>query len=212
LNRSLIIIGAGGHTKVLIDTLQTYSANILGITDSISNKCNNTLLNIPIIGGDDIVFKFSAEDVYLINGIGKIDGHRRRQEIFDYFQGHGYHFAQVIHSSAIVSSKVELAEGVQIMAGAVVQPGCIIGANTIINTGAMLDHDTLIGSHVHIAPGVTISGGVKIDEGTLIGAGATIIQGMKIGANSIVAAGAVVVRDVADKATVMGVPAKVVKQ
>ncbi len=212
MSRPLIIIAAGGHSKVLIDTLKSYSANIIGITDSISNKCNITVLNIPIIGEDDIISKFSAEDIYLINGIGKINGHSRRQEIFDCFKRYGYQFAQVIHKSAIVSSNVELSEGIQIMAGAVVQPGSIIGANSIINTGAILDHDTFIGSHVHIAPGVTISGGVKIGDGALIGAGATIIQGVKIGANSIVAAGSVVIREVAAGATVMGVPAKVVNQ
>lgn len=211
MSRPLIIIGAGGHSKVLIDSLQSNSAVIIGITDHINNRHNSTLLNIPVLGNDDIILHFSPQDVFLVNGIGKIDGHKRRQEIFDLFKRYGYQFANVVHKSAILSSHVELSEGVQIMAGAVIQAGSFIGDNSIINTGVLLDHDTFIASHVHIAPGATISGGVQIDEGTLIGAGATIIQGIKIGANSIVAAGAVVIRDVPNGTTVLGVPARVVK-
>ena len=211
MNRPLIIIGAGGHSKVLIDTLQSQAMEILGITDIDVNKQNQELLGIPIIGEDKVVFQYHPESVLLVNGIGRVDGSNHRQGIFQYFERNGYQFAQVIHQSAIVSLNVTIAAGAQIMAGAVVQPGSIIGANSIINTGTVLDHDTFIGSHVHIAPGVTISGGVRIDDGTLIGAGTTIIQGIKVGANSLVAAGSVVIRDVPEGTTVMGVPAKEAK-
>lgn len=211
MNRPLIIVGAGGHTKSLIDILQSQAVKILGITDTDVNKHNEKLLGFSIVGEDKVILQYHPESLFLVNGIGMVQS-RHREEIFRFFKRSGYNFAQVIHQSAVVSSNAELLEGVQIMAGAVIQPGCSIGANSIINTGALLDHDTVIGAHVHIAPGVTISGGVQINNGTMVGAGATIIQGIEIGANSIVAAGAVVTRDVPESTMVMGVPAKVVKR
>lgn len=210
MKRPLIIIGAGGHSKVLLDILQDREEDILGLTEANDTRQNDRILDIPIIGQDQVIFQFDPEFLFLVNGIGKIDRGMHRQELFLYFKRYGYQFTQVIHHSAVVSSHVQLSEGIQVMAGAVIQAGSIIGENSIINTRAALDHDVYIGAHVHIAPGAIISGGVKVGDGTLIGAGATIIQGIKIGSNSIVAAGSVVVKDVADGVTVMGVPAKVV--
>ena len=211
IKKPIIILGAGGHTKVLIDALHQQSANLLGITDPDPQKIGENILGVPVIGDDDVIYVYNYDSIELVNGIGMIANEKRRQQIFDSFKCQGYKFASVIHDSVMLSSEVELSEGVQIMAGAVIQPGSKIGTNSIINSRASIDHDTIIGNHVHIAPGVTISGGVQIGNGTLIGTGATIIQGIKIGTNSIVAAGAVVIRDVLDGMTVMGIPAKVVK-
>lgn len=211
MNLPLIIIGAGGHAKVLIDTLKSQTAEILGITEAEAARRNAVVLGVPVIGEDKLVFQYPPASVLLVNGLGRIDGSNHRQEIFQYFKNHGYQFARVIHPSAVVSSYTELSEGVQILAGAVIQAGSFVGPDSIINTGARIDHDNVIGSHVHIAPGVTLSGGVQIDDGALVGSGAVIIQGIHIGANSIVGAGAVVIRDVPQGAKVVGVPAKVVK-
>jgi UDP-perosamine 4-acetyltransferase len=212
MKKPLIILGAGGHAKVLIETLQHQSANILGITDPDPQKIGDNILGIPIIGGDDLIFKHDQESIALVNGIGMVDDSQRRQQIFYTFKNQGYRFAGAIHGSAVISPAVKLSEGVQIMAGAVIQPGCKIGTNSIINSRASIDHDAIIGAHVHIASGATLSGGIKVNDGTLIGAGSTIIQGITIGVHCIVAAGAVVIRDVPDGATVMGVPAKVVEK
>jgi sugar O-acyltransferase (sialic acid O-acetyltransferase NeuD family) len=209
--KPVIIIGAGGHAKVLIDTLKSQSVNIIGMTDTDLNKVGKTILGVPVIGDDTVVDNYNNDSVELVNGIGMVANKKTRQQIFDNFKKRGYSFASVIHHSVILASDVELSEGIQIMAGSVVQTGCKIGKNSIINSRVSIDHETIIGSHVHVAPGVTLSGEVLIGSGTLVGSGATIIQGVKVGENAIVAAGAVVVRDVPDGATVMGVPAKVVK-
>lgn len=209
--KPMIILGAGGHSKVLIDALQRQSANIIGITDPDPSKIGENILGVPVIGDDDVISKHNQESIYLVNGIGMIDSNQRRKDIFYSFKNRGYSFASVIHDSAVISDNAVISEGVQIMAGAVIQPGCKVGSNSIINSRASIDHDTIIGVHVHIAPGVTVSGGVRIGDSTLISAGATIIQGINVGVYAIVAAGAVVIRDVPDKAKVMGVPAKVVK-
>lgn len=209
MTRPLIVIGAGGHAKVLIEALLHAGMPLAGIVDADPARHGTTLLDQPIHGGDDFVLALSPTEVLLVNGLGSIADPSLRIRIFETFKGHAYCFETVIHPSAIVANDTLFGEGVQVMAGTVIQPGCRLGDNSIINTGATLDHDCLIGKHVHIAPGVTLSGGVTVGEKAHIGTGATVIQGISIGPKAVVGAGAVVIRDVAANSTVSGVPAKV---
>lgn len=201
----IIVIGGGGHAKVLVSALLLRERRILGFVD-LDLKLTN-LLGIPHLGDDSAVLRHPPDGVQLVNGLGCVNCTRSRQNIYDCFVQKRYCFATVVHPSAVVATEVHIGDGVQVFAGAVLQPGCRLGANVIVNTGARIDHDCTIESHAHVAPGVTICGGVHIGTGTHIGAGATVIQGIRIGARSIVGAGAVVIRDVPEGATVVGVPA-----
>lgn len=209
--KPLIILGASGHAKVLIASLISGPAKILGIVERVG--CNNTedVLNIPIIGDDDSILRYSPQDVQLINGLGSTSSNESRRVLFEKFVALGYHFATVLHPTAVTSPDICLGEGVQVMAGAVIQPGTVMGDNSILNTNASIDHDCLIANHVHIAPGATLSGGVHVGEGTFVGAGAVVIQGIEIGSQCVVAAGAVVIHDVAAHTRVAGVPARVMR-
>lgn len=207
----MIVLGAGGHAKVLIDALRLDSIIVLGAADSNPSKKDRSILGVPVIGGDDEVMKHPPESVRLVNGVGSIRVTPWRRKLFERFKNLGYKFFVVVHPSAIISGDVGLGEGVQVMAGVVVQAGCSIGMNAIVNTHATVDHDCLIGDHSHIAPGVTISGGVRIGENTHIGTGAIVLQGVAIGRDCLVGAGAVVTCDVPDGETVAGVPAKQIR-
>lgn len=209
MNYPVIILGAGGHAKVLIDALRLQSVALLGVTDADSSRAGQLLFGVPIIGGDEEITKYSTEVIRLVNGLGSVRVNPQRRHLFECFKSKGYQFASVVHPSAVIAADSVLSEGVQIMAGAIIQAGCHIGVNTVINTGSIVDHDCHIGDHAHISPGVTLSGGVWIGEGAHVGTGAKVIQGVKIGLNSLVAAGAVVIRDVENGATVAGVPAKI---
>lgn len=207
----VLVLGAGGHAKVLVEALLAHAAVIAGIVDADPALMGMTLLGVPVIGGDELVGEFPPTEIMLVNGIGSIGLPIKRRELFVKFKALGYRFATVIHPSAVVSSDVELGEGAQVMAGAVIQPGSRIGCNAIVNTRASVDHDCIIGNHCHVAPGVTLSGGVMTGESCHIGTGATVIQGVRIGGGSVAGAGALVLRDVPPAVTVVGVPAKVVK-
>jgi UDP-perosamine 4-acetyltransferase len=183
----------------------------LGIAERVGCDKTGDVLGIPIIGDDDSVLQYSPQDVQLINGLGMVTSMESRQELFEKFVALGYHFATVLHATAVTYTDVHLGEGVQVMAGVVIQPGTVVGDNSILNTHASVDHDCLIANHVHIAPGATLSGGVRVGAGTLIGAGAVVIQGIEIGSRCIVAAGAVVIHDVAAHTRVAGVPARIMK-
>lgn len=196
MTAAVVIIGAGGHARVILDALQLSSCKVLGFVDPAFVKGSQGPGGFLILGGDEVLKGFSTSEVQLVNGIGSIGPTTSRAAVFRRGKDAGFSFAQVVHPSAIVSASATLGEGVQVMAGCVVQAGAEIGPNSIVNTRASVDHDCRIGETVHIAPGVTLSGDVRIGDRAHIGTGAVVIQGISIGADSLVAAGAVVYRDV----------------
>lgn len=205
MNKSIIIIGNGGHAAVLTEILLAQKKKILGFTaPTLEMNC----FSLPYLGTDDVILNFNALDVELVLAIGMIQPSPLREKIFNSFHKEKYQFKSVIHPSAIISPSVKLGKGVQIMAGVIIQTNTTIADNSIINTGALIDHDCQIGPHIHIAPGTKISGSVHIQQGTHIGTGSTIIQGIHIGKNCLVGAGAVVVNDIEAGIKAMGVPAK----
>lgn len=207
----VIVIGGGGHAKVLIDTLSQLQVEILGYTEIHSNPKGN-IWNIPCLGDDEEIECFSPKKIVLVNGLGSTGRTENRNRLFIDWKLKGYTFASIIHPSAVISSRVRLGEGVQVMAGAVIQTGVIIGDNAIVNTRASVDHDCKIDNHAHIAPGAVLSGGVQVEEAVHIGTGAVIIQGLRIGKGSTIGAGSTVIRDVPMGVTVVGSPAKEIKK
>ncbi len=194
----VIILGAGGHAKVLINMLQRNNTPIIGITGK--NKINNNFsTKISYLGDDSVITKYKPNEVLLVNGLGSLPGKNQRKLLANKFRKFGYQFLSVIDDTAIIANDVELAEGVQIMAGVIIQPGSKIGTDSIINTSSSIDHDCTIGSFCHIAPGVTLSGEVYVGDNTHIGTGSCIIQGIRVGSNCIVAAGSALHKNIKDK-------------
>jgi len=212
VNRPVIVIGAGGHARVLISSLKAMQRELIGITEADANKLGVSISGIPIIGNDETILPYKPDSIKLVNGIGSVSSTQKRKDIYDKFKKDGYSFASVIHPIAAVMDDVLLGEGVQIMVGAIVQTGCAIGDNVIINTGAIIDHDCIIGNHTHVAPGAVLSGGVQIGEMAHIGTSATIIQGIKIGEGAIIGAGAVVIKDIPANVMAAGVPARLIER
>jgi sugar O-acyltransferase (sialic acid O-acetyltransferase NeuD family) len=208
----VLILGGGGHAKVLIEALKKSGVSILGITECQENEIGSRVMDVEIVGTDSTVEKFDPSDILLVNAVGSVRSMSARRTVYERFKTLGYNFASVIHPAALIAPDVRIDEGVQIMAGAVIQPGCIIGENTIVNTGVILDHDCTIGNHVHLATGVTLSGNTHVGDGTHIGSGATVIQGIRIGKGALIAAGSVVTSDIPAGARAQGVPAKVLDQ
>lgn len=192
----IIVVGMGGHAKVVVDTLLMCTANVIGATDPQSD-CSQ-LLGISRIGDDSEIEHFSPDQVELVNGIGSVKQPIQRRQLFEKFKAKGYRFASVIHPSAVVSGDVKLGEGVQILAGTVVQAGSQIGENTILNTRVSVDHDCQIAAHVHVAPGATLCGGVRVASDVHIGTGACVVQGVRIGTGVLIGAGSVIVKDVSE--------------
>lgn len=201
------IIGAGGHAKVLLDSLKLANRKVITLVEK-EVVGNEKIFGVPIIAESDFISQYSKGDVLLVNGIGSVKSLENRQRVYNFYRNLGYSFSSVIHPSAIVSEKCVLSDDVQIMAGVIIQAGCRVNENVIVNTGVIIEHDCQIGAHVHISPGCVLSGNVIIGRETHMGTGSVVIQGINIGRQVLVAAGAVVVRNIPDKTFAKGVPAK----
>lgn len=210
--RRLILLGVGGHGRVVLDALSSGARRIDGILDP-GAVPGDIVCGVKVLGGDDYLARLAPEDVLLVNGVGAgRHGAERRQELFRHCASLGFSFSSVVHPSSVVSPAASLAEGCQVMARGVVQCGTVVGRNVVINTAACVDHDCDIGDGVFIAPNVTLCGAVVVGEGAFIGAGAVICPKVQIGVNAVVGAGAVVISDVPEASTVVGNPAKLVRR
>ncbi|MEM9413923.1 MAG: acetyltransferase [Planctomycetota bacterium] len=204
----IVLIGAGGHGKVLISTLRMLGREVLFATDDAPTQHGRDLDGTQVRGTDDLISQYTPDQVELVNGVGSVHLPDARQKVFELFKHRGYRFATIIHPDALIAPSAQIAQGAQVMAGTIVQAGALVGANTILNTRCSVDHDCVIGAHTHIAPGVTLSGNVSIGQRCHLGTGATVIHGITIGHSTLVGAGAVVVKDAPTGATIAGVPAK----
>ena len=206
MSRLIVILGAGGHARVLLSALRRTKVEFSGC---IAREPADRLWpsSITYLGNDSVLSKLDPADTVLVNGVGSTRSTEIRQRLFELGKSRGFGFLSVQHPNAVIEDGVNCGEGSQIMVGAIIQCGADVGANSIINSGAIIEHDCRIGAHCHVAPGVCLSGSVITGSGVHIGAGATIIQGIVIGDRAMIAAGAVVVSDVAAGACVAGVPA-----
>jgi sugar O-acyltransferase (sialic acid O-acetyltransferase NeuD family) len=203
--KKIIMLGAGGHARVLSSFLESQSKNVhLYVATDKPSFSNASWIEESNFNSQD--FPPSLYD--LVNGVGSVDIPNIRSKLFKKYKLLGYNFLSVIHEKCLIEAGVCLGEGVQLMLGCILQSGVRLGDNVIVNSGAILDHDVSVGHHSHIAPGVTISGNVKIGDFCHIGTGAVIIQGCEIGNETLVGAGAVVLKNSKGQERLIGIPAK----
>lgn len=193
----VIVLGAGGHARVVIDGLRRAGFSVIGVCAPELEAGQTGPLGVPALGNDSVLAGINRDTHLLANGIGSTGKTETRQRIFDTNSSHGWRFVTLLHPTAVVGADCELGEGAQIMAGAVLQCGVRVGRNAIVNTSASVDHDCRLGDHVHVAPGAILSGTVTVGARSHLGAGAVVIQGISIGEDVIVSAGAIVTRPVA---------------
>lgn len=197
LCKNMYLVGAGEHSKVIIEILESSKTEISGLYDK--NTSIKKVFNYDVLSVKD---EISGP---LIVAIG--DNKTRKRVVLEL----SVDFGQAIHESAVVSDRASIDVGSVVMQGAIIQSCASIGKHCIINTGASVDHDCKIEDFVHVSPHATLCGDVNVGEGTWIGAGATIIQGKKIGKWSVIGAGSVVVNDIPDNVLAFGNPCKVIK-
>jgi sugar O-acyltransferase (sialic acid O-acetyltransferase NeuD family) len=199
----VLILGAGGHAKVVADILQLQGVELVGFLDDNPSLSGTRVLDVPVLGGLNQIARYASVQVIL--GIGS---NRTRQKLVDSLAIETGRWINAIHPTAVIARSVQLGHGVVIAAQAAINPETIIGSHVIINTSASIDHDCVIGSYCHIAPGVHLAGGCKIGQGALVGIGAQAIVGRSVGEWSTVGAGSTVIRDVPDAVTAKGTPAR----
>ncbi|MNI16263.1 putative acetyltransferase EpsM [compost metagenome] len=199
------LIGAGGHSKVVIDILRSERKEILGIIDD--NNELKSVSDIPVIGNLNKVPQL-LEEHKAVNFLITIGDNWARNHIVSRLKSFNIKYGEAIHPSAVISPSAVLGAGSVVMANAIINANAMIGEHSILNSGCIVEHDCEIGSYVHISPGVSLAGNVNVHSYSHIGIGASVIQGIKIGSNAIVGAGSCVINDVIDNSIVVGCPAK----
>lgn len=205
--RAHILLGAGGHAKVVLALARAAGLVVHGLCDpALAERMVSSWHGLNVLGGDEALHQWTPEKCLLLNGVGPALHDEFRFQLFDSLCRRGYCFPPLIHPRAWVDESVTLSAGVQVMAGAIIQPDCLVGENTVINTNASVDHDCRLGAHVHIAPGATICGGVVIGDHAFVGSGATVIQNIHIGRRAVVGACTPLVRDLAAGESALAAP------
>jgi UDP-perosamine 4-acetyltransferase len=206
----VVIVGAGGHGKVVLDILRTQGTYTpIGFLDADPSLMGRKIHGLPVLGQVNLLPRLKAQKVRA--ACIAIGDNRTRAQYARMLADHGFDLVNAIHPSAVVSPTAVLGTNVVIAAGAVVGTDANIGDNVIVNTGSIVDHECEVGESAHICPAAALAGRATVGMGAFIGLGARVIQCVTIGPHAIVGAGSVVLRDVPELATVVGVPARVIK-
>lgn len=214
----VVIVGAGGFAREVLDVLQSINAHaendpgsdsfeIVGVVDDdpsqlqLSRLAARSVRYLGVIGSLPIEYPGA---LFLI----AIGSTRPRRRIAKFLVDAGMTAAVAVHPRAVIGSGVSVRPGVVVCSGAQLSTNVSLGDHVHVNPGAVIGHDAVLGECVSVNPGAVVSGEVTIDSGVLIGAGGIVLQGLVVGEDATVGAGAVVVRDVPSRTTVMGVPAR----
>ena len=200
--KNVIVIGAGGHAKVIADIVLKSGDNLKGFLDDKKDKGTTILDEYVVLGAVENAMDFDSEDTYFIIGIGDNYTRKKLTEKFD------LKYYTAIHPTAVIGADVQIGTGSCVMPNACINPGSVIGKGCIINSAALIEHDNVLEDFVHVSPSATTCGDVKIGTLTHVGARAKIRNRVTITSEVVIGMGATVVGDILEKGTYIGTPAK----
>jgi sugar O-acyltransferase (sialic acid O-acetyltransferase NeuD family) len=207
----MLIVGAKGHAKEILDVLNYDNSSVADLVfyDNVSTNLPDIFHGFPVIKSlTEVVLHFGIDRRFVL----AIGSPKNRFNLYNFFNQHGGVATNVISSLAFVSSNARLNMGLNIMPFTAIYGDAEIGKGTLVNSFASVHHDSLVGDFVELAPGARVLGRVKIGNYSSIGANACILPDIEIGTNVIVAAGSVVIKNVPDNSLVAGVPALIKKK
>ncbi len=210
--QNIIIIGASGHSKVVIDIIERLNNYIIiGLIDTYKTK-RSKIFQYKILGTEDNLYSLIKE-FHINAGIIAIGDNRLRKNIHKKITKMipDFEFISAIHPNAIIGKNVKIGKGTVIMPGVIVNSDSKIGENCILNTKSSLGHDGIMKNFSSLAPNATVGGNTIIGIGTAICLGANVLQNITIGNHSIIGAGSLVNRDIGDNKMAYGIPAKYVR-
>lgn len=198
----VILIGGGGHAKVVADILEGVPSLFpRGYVDA--RPVEGTWL--PHLGTDDRLPELLAQGMTQVHVA--IGDNRVRERLFRHVLALGFEAPAIISPFARISARARIGRGVVIMPGAVVNADATVADFAVINTCASVDHDCQIGTAAHIGPGTHLAGNVTVGMRSFLGVGCSVPPGVVIGNDVMVGAGSVVVRPLPDDVVAYGVPA-----
>lgn len=202
MSKEVIVIGAGGHGKVIADIIIKSGDRVIGFLDDGCTEKN--ILGYPILGKTEDCLKYKDKEFFV--AIGNNAVRKKISEKYNMLK-----FYTAIHPSAVIAMDVEIGEGSCVMAGVVINTSARIGKHCIINSGSVVEHDNKLADFVHLSPGAVLCGTVSVGECTHIGGGATVKNNTNISGDTVIGVGAAVVKDIDISGVYCGVPARIVK-
>lgn len=204
MKKSVIVLGAGGHAKVVIEIVRAlgYQVSYCVAGSDSPDDC----MGVPVLKGDSHLPELRHFGHSLF--FPAIGSNTIRERSTAHAVSIGYELINAISPNAIISPSLVLGKGIAIMSGVVINAQCKIDDLAIINTGATVDHDCHIGFCAHVAPQCALAGNVSIGSRAFLGIGTCVIPDVTIGDKSIIGAGSVVISDIPSSVTALGHPAK----
>lgn len=204
MDKKLILIGAGGHSKSVIQSISS-EYRLVGYIDE---KKSGYFNGLPIIS-NSIESINEYKNYYYFICIGD---NFLRESWFKKINELNLNIINVIDDTSFVSENSIVGTGNFIGRDVIVNPNVIIGNNNILNTRCLIEHECKIGNNCHISTNAVINGGVVVEDNVFLGSMSVVIGQKRIGHNSIIGAGSVVIKDIDSDSTYVGVPAKKIKK
>jgi UDP-perosamine 4-acetyltransferase len=188
MSKPLLIIGAGGHGRVVAEAAQLSGVEIAGFIDNQISRLPNEIDSIKVLGDDSLLPSLESSKYSFTVGVGMSRVPDPRGALFLKMLDLGFAPQSIFHPSAVISPTAEVSPGAQILAQAVVQAGAKVGRGVIINTGSVIEHDCTIAEFCHVAPCAVVLGGATLEAGSMVGANAVIRPGAYLGPVSMLGA------------------------
>lgn len=198
MSEKVILIGGGGHAKVVIDCIRAAGDTVVGILDDALEK-GKMILDCPVLGTTKEYDRYNGYRFMIAIGSNKVRHSMAESMTVKWYTA--------IHPRAVVSPYAQVGEGTVVMPNAVINAGTVVGRHCIINTGAIVEHDNTLEDYVHISPAAALGGTVKVGTETHVGIGASVKNNITIVGGCTIGAGAVVVKNCTERGIYVGIPA-----
>jgi acetyltransferase EpsM len=195
--RAIVIYGAGGHGKAVLELIRAMGEHdSLGFVDD-GLPPGSLVLGEPVLGGEEVLAVLRTRGLaHAANAVGGIGDVGSRVTVFERLARAGLHCPALVHPTAVIEPSARLADGVQVFPHAYVGSEAEIGFGAIVNTSAVVSHDCRLGECANVSPGGLLAGGVQLGDRVLVGMGATLNLQVHVGAGARIGNSAVVKQDV----------------
>lgn len=203
LETPLLIIGCGGHAKVVSDIARILGHSDLHFLDTTGKT--TTFLGQPVRHA----FPSDFRGLFLV----AVGDNWHRQQLQEAFveANPGASSPTLIHPSCVIGADCTIGAGTVLMPLCVVNAGSQVGAGVILNTRTSVDHDGWVDAFASLAPGCVLGGQVRVGRRSALGLACVVRHQITIGEDVVVGASSFVNRDLADCCVAYGIPARPVR-